>query len=74
MDSRPGAADVAERGALVDLALLADDPAQAVQLLRHALVQLDDIVEGVGHFAGSAGPIQRQADARNRPFSRRSGR
>jgi hypothetical protein len=57
----PGAAHVAQRGALRDLALLADDAAEAVQFPRHALVQLDHVVKGVGNLAGDAGPSHRQA-------------
>ena len=64
-DSLPGAAHVAERGPLAELALLADDAAEAGQLLGHPLVQLDDLVEGVGHLAGDAGPVERQADDRS---------
>ena len=59
----PEAADVAERQPLAELAFLADDAAEAGQLLGHPLVQLDDLVERVGDLAGDAGPLGRQADA-----------
>ena len=49
-------------GALVDLALLADDLADARELLRRALLELDDVVERVGDLAGDAGVLDRQAD------------
>jgi hypothetical protein len=56
----PGAADVAERRPLRDLALLADDPAQAVQLTSHPLIQFDDFVKRIGHLACDAGPLPGQ--------------
>jgi len=46
---RPEAGDVAQAPALAELALLADDRRQALELLRHALVALDDIVEDIGN-------------------------
>ncbi len=58
--SGPRPADVAERSALGDLALAADHAPQALQLARHALVQLDDVVERVGDLAGDARPLHRQ--------------
>ena len=59
----PGAAGAAQRGALVDLAFLADDLADARELVRQARVQLDDVVERVGDLAGDAG-CARPAGAR----------
>ncbi len=47
---------------LVDLAFLADHPADPLQLVGHPLVELDHLIEGVGHLAGHARPVQRQAD------------
>ena len=40
--------------ALAGLALAADDLADALELLRHALVGGDDLVEGVGDLAADA--------------------
>jgi hypothetical protein len=50
----PRAARVAQRRALLELALLADDLADAVELVRHTLVELDDLVEGVDDLPGEA--------------------
>ena len=47
----PEAGDIAQRRALLELALLADHAAQARQLLPVAGVELDHVVEGVGHLA-----------------------
>ena len=47
----PGAAGEVELDALAGLALAADHLADALQLLRHALVGGDDFVEGVGDLA-----------------------
>ena len=44
----------AELHALAGLALAADDLADALELLRHALVGGDDLVEGVGDLAEQA--------------------
>src|SRR5258706_14396015 len=57
----PSAAHFADVGALGDLAFAADDAAEALELLGHALVQLDDIVEGVGDLAFEPVEIDRQA-------------
>ena len=72
-DVFPRAADGAERGALVDLALLADDPADPLQLVGHPLVELDHLVEGVGDLAGDARPVERQAN-REIAFAKRRER
>ena len=56
----PRAAHVTERGALVDLAFLADGLAQPRELGRQPLVRLDRLVEGVGDLAGDARPFLRQ--------------
>ena len=50
----PGAAREAEAHALPGLAFAADDLADALELLRHALVGGDDVVEGVGDLAEDA--------------------
>ena len=50
--------------ALAGLALAADDLADALELLRHALVGGDDLVEGVGDLARDAGPVARQPHAK----------
>ena len=60
----PEAADVAQRQPLAELAFLADDAAEAAEFAGHPLVQLDDVVEGVGHFAGHAGPVDAAAGRR----------
>src|SRR5438477_111678 len=53
--------DIAQGGPLAKLSFLAAARAQALQLLGHALVQLDDFVERVRYLAGHAGPVDRQA-------------
>jgi len=58
----PEAGDIAQRSALPELPFLADDAAQAPQLMRHALVAYDHFVERVGHAAGNAIPFRRQPD------------
>ncbi len=60
----PEAARLAQRRALLELALLAHHLAQPPQLVGHRGVLLDHLVEGVGHPAGHARPVQRQAHAR----------
>ena len=50
----PGAVRQAELDALAGLAFAADDLADALELLRHALVGGDDLVEGVGDLAEDA--------------------
>ena len=52
--------DSRELDALAGLALAPDDLADMLELLRHALVGRDDLVEGVGDLAGEAGPVARQ--------------
>ena len=52
----------AELDALLGLALAADALADALELLRHALVGGDDLVEGVGDLAFDAEPVARHAD------------
>ena len=44
----PEAGDVAQSGPPRELAFLADDPRQSGELLRHSIVALDDVVEGIG--------------------------
>ena len=51
-----------EAGTLTDLSFLADDAADALELLGHAVVGSGDVVEGVGDLALHAQPIGRQAD------------
>ena len=53
----------AERDALGELALLADDAADPRQLGAQRLVGGDDVVEPVGDLARHAGPLERHADA-----------
>ena len=55
----PGAAADAEAHALAGLAFPADDLADALELLGHALVGGDDLVEGVGDLADDADLIAR---------------
>ena len=45
-----------------DLAFLTDDAAEPLELLGHALVQLDHVVERVGDLAVHAFQVDRQAD------------
>ena len=47
----PRALDRADGGTLGDAPFLADDAAQAFELLRHALVKLDGFVKGFSDFA-----------------------
>ena len=58
----PEAGDVAQRGALLELAFLADHAAEARQLLLLARVELDHVVEGVGDLAPQTRPVEGQAD------------
>ena len=51
----------AEFHPLTRLALAADDMADAFELLRHALVGSDDLVEGVGDLAEDADLAARHA-------------
>ena len=57
----PAARHADRRGALRELALAPDHAADAVELLGHALVGVDDVVEDVGDLAGDSGQIGRQA-------------
>ena len=56
--TRPAAAVVADIGALVDAALLADRAADAAELAGHLLVELEDVVERVGDFAVDSGAFE----------------
>src|SRR6185295_9453700 len=58
----PRAAGAGETHALARLAFLADAPSDALQLLGHAAVGRDDVVEGVGDLAGEPDSIAGQAD------------
>ena len=51
----------AEPHALAGLALAADHLADSLELLRHALVGGDDLVEGIGDLAREADLVARQA-------------
>src|SRR5215469_2468685 len=51
-----------EADALARLALLAHDLAHLLELLCHALVGGDDLVEAIGDLAGDAGLVARQAN------------
>src|SRR6185295_11661109 len=66
----PEPRDIAQRPAPPELAFLADDTAQSRELLRHALVALDDIIEYVGHSAGGTDPVDRQSDPGVAAFQR----
>ena len=54
----PEAGDVTERAALAELAFLADDARKLLELVRHALVALDDVVEHVGDASQRAWPVR----------------
>jgi hypothetical protein len=41
--------------------LLADRLPQARKLLRHRFVQIDDVVESLGHLAWQTGPVDRHS-------------
>src|SRR6185295_5447865 len=47
-------------GALADLSFLADDPADAVQLVRHFFISLNDVIEGIGNLTSGPIPVQRE--------------
>ena len=66
--SAPAAGGGRELAALADLAFLADHLRDAVELAGEPLVQLDDVVEGLGDLAVDAGQVERQADGEI-PFS-----
>ena len=68
----PEAGHVAERSPLAELALLADDARQPLQLVRHAIVAFDDVVEHLRDAAGRPLPIEGRrtlSSPRFRPFS-----
>ena len=67
----PGAADLADRGALGYFALFADDAAQALELLGESVVELDDVIEGVGDLAVDAEVVARQPHRELAPSERR---
>ena len=50
-----------EGDALRELALLAHDPADALDLAAQRLVGADDVVQAVGHLAGRPGPVRGHA-------------
>ncbi len=56
----PEAGHVAERSPPAQLPLFADDARQALQLVRHAIVAFDDVVEDLRHAARRSRPIERQ--------------
>ena len=56
---------------MVDLALLADHVAEPLELPGDPVVQLDDVVEGLGDLAIDAGQVARQAD-REVPLPKRA--
>src|SRR4029079_16128275 len=64
----PAAGGGRELAALADLALLAAHPRDAVGVAGEPMVQLGDVVEGLGDLAGHAGEIERQAGGEV-PFS-----
>ena len=53
----PGAVGEAEAHALAGVALAADNLADALELLGHALIGGDDFIEGVGDLAHDADPV-----------------
>ena len=59
----PAAGGAADAGALADLAFLADDLGEALELLGDLLVQADDLVEQAGDLAVDAVGIFGQANA-----------
>src|SRR6185436_12550041 len=59
---RPRPKRVRQFRANADLSLLADLIAKTLELLGHALVHLDDIVEGIGDFGVHARKVERQPD------------
>src|SRR3569623_1242492 len=58
----PKAPRLGEARALLELPFLADHLAQTREFVRHIRILLDHFVEGIGHFAGDAGPVHRQPD------------
>ena len=58
----PAAAGAADAGALADLAFLADDLGEPLELLGHLLVQADHFVEQAGDLAVDAIDVFGQAD------------
>src|SRR5262249_37432210 len=59
---RPASARAAQASPLRQLALLPDHFADALELLGHGLVALDDVVDGLGDFASDAAQPKRQPD------------
>src|SRR5439155_16306180 len=57
----PRAAELAERGAVSNRTLIADDAGQALELPGHLLVELDHVVQGVGDPPRHPRPIDGQA-------------
>src|SRR5207244_3869301 len=53
--------DLADVGALADLAFLTDDSAEPLELVGHAAVELDDLVELVGDLAVEAFEVDGEA-------------
>ena len=68
MHSAPAAGRGRELAALADLAFLADHLRDAVELAVEPLVQLGDVVEGLGDLAVHAGQIEGEAGGEI-PFS-----
>jgi hypothetical protein len=50
--ARPGTTDFTQGGTLTDAPIAADDTGDALQLARRPLVQLDDVVKGLGNLTG----------------------
>src|SRR5262245_24971486 len=65
----PRAARVRQLGPVPELALLADNLAEALDFLAHALVELDHIIERVGNFAVESGQVYGKPD-REIPLSK----
>ena len=66
----PAAARVLDAAALGDLAFLADDLGEALEFLRHLLVEGDDFVEQAGDLAIDPVHVLGQADAKIAPSQR----
>ena len=52
---RPGAGRQGKGSALFDAAFFAHDGADAIELFRHSLVNIDDFIQRIVKFAGESG-------------------
>ena len=69
----PAAAGILDPAALGDLAFLADDLGETLELLRHLLVERDHLVEEAGDFAVDAVDLLGQANAKVAAAQRTEG-